>query len=128
MPVTWSIQGSVVMLTLDGDYPFGEVVEALQHALADPSFTPGMSLLFDESLSHANPSSEEKHRRVRWIASLRPDVAARCAIVVGATLFRYGMARMAETYFELEGMQAEIFSDVESASRWLSEVPAAMMK
>ena len=128
MPVTWSIQGPVVMLTLDGDYLFDEVMEALQHALADPRFTPGMPLLFDESLSHADPSSGEKASRVRWIASLRPAIAARCAIVVGTKAFRYGMARMASAYFEIQGMHAEIFSDVESASRWLSEVPATMMK
>ena len=124
MAVTWKIQGFVVTVTLDGDYPFDEVIEALQQALADPSSTPGMALLFDERLSLANPSSEEKRARVHWIVSLRPDIAARCAFVVGAKPdYRYGMARMAGIYFELEGMRAQIFFDVESASRWLSEVP-----
>jgi hypothetical protein len=121
MSVTWTIQGSVLILALDGDYAFGEVIESVQYALADPSFTPGTLLLFDERLSRANASGEEIRDRIHWIGSLRSKgFAARCAIVVGAELYRYGLARMAATYLDLEGIQAEVFSDVESASRWLS--------
>ena len=108
-------------MALDGEYAFGEVVESVCCALTDPGFVAGASLLFDERLSRANPSSAETRDWVQSIASLRTKgIAARCAIVVGAEAYRYGLARMAAIYFELAGMQARIFSDVEGASRWLS--------
>ena len=114
-----------MVLALDGDYAFGEVIESVRCVLADPTFVPGAALLFDERLSRANPSSAETRDRANWIASLRPKgIAARCAIVAGAEPYRYGLARMAAIYIELAGMQAQVFSDIEGARHWLSEAAA----
>ncbi len=121
MPVTCGRQGSILTITVNGNYPFTELMDALQRALADPGRLPETALLFDERLSQASPPSEEVRNRVAWVASLRSQgVSRQCALLIRPEPHRYGLARMQSVYFELRGMQAEIFTDAAEAREWLS--------
>jgi hypothetical protein len=119
VPVTWEIRGYLLILTLSGDCG-DEPLGAIAQALEDSRFRPGKALLFDARLSTGHPSSSDVQRRAAYIASLRSEgVARRCATVVGAKPYQYGLARMAATYLDFEGMEMEIFKEMEVALDWL---------
>jgi hypothetical protein len=119
MAVEWTIRESTLSLLLQGTYAFEEVTAAMQSALSDPRFAPGSTLLIDERASASNPSAAEKRARVAWISSLRPRIAPRVALVAGTEPLRFGIARMASAFFEMEGVQAAVFTDLPSAQKWL---------
>jgi hypothetical protein len=120
MPVSCTIRESVLVLTLAGDYSFGEPERAVSAAIANPQFHPGMALLIDARLSRMRRSSEEFRERAAWMASLRRQgISSRCAIVISSQPHQYGLARMAGTYLDFHGMALEIFMDLEEALRWL---------
>jgi hypothetical protein len=119
VPVTWEIRGSILILTLFGDCA-DERVKAIFQAIEDPRFLPGKALLFDARLSTEHPTSADVQRRAAWMASLCSEgIARRCATVVGPKPYQYGLARMAATYLGFEGMEMEIFREMEAAMDWL---------
>lgn len=121
MPVTWEIRGRVLIVNLVGEYTFDEPVQAVMKALADTYFKAGTSLLVDTRLSRAKRSSEDFRQRALWVASLQSSgISARCAIVIAPELHQFGVARMAATHHEIQGLEMTIFSDREEAFRWLS--------
>jgi hypothetical protein len=121
MPVTWEIRGQILIVTLAGDYGFDEPVQAVTEALADTQFTPGTSLLVDARLSHARRTSEDFRTRATWVASLgSKGLSSRCAIVIAPEPHQFGMARMAASHHEIQGLEMSIFTDLEEAFRWLS--------
>jgi hypothetical protein len=73
-----------------------------------------------------DPSWEEMRSRAKFIASLIPvGISRRCALVIG--LHQYGIARMEAAHLEYEGMQTEVFRDLDEAREWLTgaTIPAA---
>lgn len=123
--VTWEIQDSVLVLTTAG---FGgqETLFALSQAVSDPAFRPGLLLLCDLRLQIDDPSWEEMRSRAKFVASLIPvGISPRCALVIG--LHQYGIARMEAAHLEFEGMEPEVFRDIDEAREWLAvaATPAA---
>ncbi len=120
MPVTWEYLGSVLVLTLEGDYDFNAPVRAFAEALEDPRFRPGTALLIDARLSQVSRTSEDFRTRSVWMASLQArGLASRCALVISGEAHQVGMAHMAATHLELRGMELQIFTDREEALQWL---------
>ena len=122
--VTWEIQDSLLVLTTAG---FGgrETVFALCQAASDPAFRPGLSLLCDLRLEIDDPSWEEMRARAKFIASLLPlGISRRCALVIG--LHQYGIARMEAAHLEFEGMEPEVFRDLDEARDWLACDPTSV--
>jgi len=116
--VTWEIVDSVLVLTTAG---FGgqETLFALSQAVSDPAFRAGLALLCDLRLEIDDPGSEEMRSRAKFIASLLPlGIPRRCALVIG--LHQYGIARMEAAHLEYEGMEPEIFRDIDEARQWLA--------
>lgn len=125
MAVTWEILHSVLVLTSSG-YGGRGTVAALTEAISDPRFRPGLSLLFDMRLATDNPSSAEMRSRAKFLASLRPlGISHRCAQVVGPRPHQYGLARMEAAHLEFQGMELEVFSDVNEALMWLAQPATA---
>jgi hypothetical protein len=84
MPVSCTILGSVLVLTLTGEYAFGEPMQAVSAAIANPRFKPGMALVIDARLSRMSRSSKQFRGRAEWLASLRRQgIASRCAKIRG---------------------------------------------
>jgi hypothetical protein len=120
MPVTWEIRDRILVITIVG-YAGEEPRAVIMEAIASPQFRPGTSVLFDVRQSTDNSTSDELRSRAQWLATLQAKgMASRCAIVVGPKAFQYGLARMAATHVEFQGMQLEIFQDMDEAERWLS--------
>ena len=109
-----------MVVTCTGDVGEGAGV-AIVEAIASPQFKLGTSILFDARLSIDNPTSEDLRSSARWLSKLQPmGISSRCAIVVGPKPHQYGLARMAATHLECQGMCLEIFLDIGEAERWLS--------
>jgi hypothetical protein len=115
--VTWEIEDSLLVLTTAG---FGgqETIFALSQAVIDPAFRPGLALLCDLRLEIDDPSWEEIASRAKFIAGLLPLGVSRCALVIG--LHQYGIGRMEAGHLELQGMEPEVFRDIDEARRWLA--------
>ncbi len=126
MPVSWAFRGSTLVVTAAGKYQSEELAQAVAEAQADPRFRPGTFLLFDGSLSEAELTTESVKWRVMWIASLRhAGFSSRCAVVVREEPHRYGLGRMASVLLEGEGVELQVFTDLQSALAWLD--PSAAM-
>jgi hypothetical protein len=122
MPVSCEIRGSILVVTLVGDYSFEEPVQAVMSAIADPDFHAGTSLLIDSRLSKTSRNSEDFRERARWMGTLRDHgLSSRFAIVISPKPHQFGMARMAATHLDLKGLELEIFTDMDEALRWLSK-------
>ena len=121
MSVSWQIRGSILVVTLAGDYSFDEPVHAVTAALADPHFQPGTSLLIDARLSKTSRNSEDFRERARWMATLRDKgFSSRFAILINFQLHQLGMARMAAAHLDLKGLELEIFTEMDEALQWVS--------
>jgi len=93
--------------------------------MRDPRFQPGTSLLLDVRLSADNPTSDEMRPRARWLATLQAKgLSSRCAIVIGPRTHEFGLARMAATHLEIQGLELEIFTALNEALEWLSNASA----
>ena len=120
MAVTYSLEGSLLRLTLAGTYEPQDIVREFQAALADPLCPDPVSLLVDvtrsESLASRHPS------QIRYVAEFLGPYAkriqGRCAVVAVEDL-HFGLGRMGSVYSENVGVEAAIFRDPEEARRWL---------
>ena len=120
MPVTYSLEGTLLRLTLSGTYEPQDIVSEFQAALADPLCPDPVSLLVDvtrsESLADRHPS------QIRYVAEFLGPYAkriqGRCAVVAVEDL-HFGLGRMGSVYSENVGVEAVIFRDPNEARRWL---------
>lgn len=121
MAASWEIRDRILIVTAIGDWSDGGPPAAVDQAITDPRFKPGMSLLLDVRQSTMNLSADEVRLRSKGLALLgTKGLSSRCAIVVGPKLFQYGLARMAKVFLEHRGMELEIFRDLDAALEWLS--------
>jgi hypothetical protein len=124
MPVTWEIRAAVLLVTATGKYRSEELAEAVAQARADPGFRPEMFLLLDGRRSEAQITTESTQWRVAWLASLRHQgFSPRCAVAVKSEPHRYGLARMASALLEKEGVELEVFTELDGAMAWLESPP-----
>jgi len=120
MAVTWEIFNSILVLTSTGFGGQGTAA-ALTEAISDPRFRPGLSLLMDRRLATDDASSAEMRSRAKFLASLLPlGISHRCALVAGPRPHQYGIARMEAAHLEFQGMEMEVFCDVDEALLWLT--------
>ena len=119
MPVSWEIRSSILIVTLVGECGV-DITKAFDEAMADPRFRAGTSLLLDVRRSADNPSSEEFRRRTELLARRTArGLATRVAILIGPKPHQYGLARMASVHSETNGIELEIFTEMDEALEWL---------
>jgi hypothetical protein len=86
----------------------------------DPAFKVGTSLLLEVRACSVLPSSDELRQRAISLADRqRKGLSSRCAVVIGRSTFDYGVARMASTHADIQGVTMEIFTDFDEALHWL---------
>jgi hypothetical protein len=105
-------------LVLEGAYEFSDITIALRAAFSDAKSGAGLTLMIDDRRSTVNRSAEETRAQAAWIASRRPNIA-RVALLASADPSCYGMARMASVLFEMEGLDAQVFTEPDDAKHWL---------
>jgi len=120
MPVKCEIRDTVLIATLIGKCG-DEVTVAISKAMNDPAFKVGTSLLLDVRACSDLPSSKELRQRAISLADRqRKGLSRRCAVVTGKSTAEYGVARMASTHAEIQGVTMEIFTDFDEAMHWLA--------
>ena len=97
MPISWRISDGVVRITSIGEVPFEDWRAAVDAALSDANYRPGMGVVHDWRGLHETPSVQEIRARGEYGARLR---ATRWALVVQNDE-AYGMGRMAEVFAEI---------------------------
>lgn len=120
MAVTYSWEGPLLRLKLEGTYEPEDVVREFEAALADLRAPEKIVLLVDttrsESLGSRTPS------QIRLVAeALKPHsdrIGGRCAIVAFEDV-HFGLSRMGSVYSEAAGVETEVFRSEEAALAWL---------
>jgi hypothetical protein len=119
MPIVWHLESSVITIT-DAD---GDFCEAISDVLSNPRVKEGMPLLVDRRDASDRVFLAELHSRARWISTfLSRNASARCALVARRRPHsHYGLARTIAACLEFDGVDAEVFTDINEAERWLSD-------
>ena len=120
MAVTFTIEGDLVRLNLEGQYEPSDIIRQFLAVLADPGCPEEFSLLIDatksESLDKRSPGD------IRYVAEYlgpyRARVRGRCAVVASTNL-HFGLSRMGSAYSDRVGVDAQVFRTVPEALEWL---------
>jgi hypothetical protein len=123
MSVSWTIEGSVVIVTIVGDYDRDEISAAYEGAMADPEFRPGSALLVDLRSSITYSSREETNRRVSvFLDVFHPrGLGKRIALVAPAVAYRITALERAAALLCAHGVEAEVFHDRQEADAWVRD-------
>ena len=122
MPVTWSLEGDLVQLSLEGQYEPTDIIDAFLAALADPRCPEEISLLLDTTRSQSldmRAPGEIRHV-AQYLGPYRKRIRGRCAVVVGTDL-HFGLSRMGSAYSETVGVDARVFRSKAEALDWLRQ-------
>jgi hypothetical protein len=113
--VTYTINGPILEITLEGSYTTQEIADVVIAAKADPALPLPLFLLSDFRESLLTPSFTDMGARFRLIQDLAPT---RVAMVVSGVA-RERLARIYQTRATDSGLQIEVFSDLQAARDWL---------
>jgi hypothetical protein len=124
MPVTFEIDGSVVVLHLTGIYSPAEIRAAFVAALAEPRERPLSGVLADvrNSESLITRTLGDITSVVGFLAYHAASYANRVALVVAGDT-QYAVMRMAAEDLHTAGIAASVFRDGGEALRWLRPPP-----
>lgn len=120
MPVTYSLDRSVLTLHMLGTYSPAEIRSALVAALADERARGLAGLVFDlhESRSISTRTLGDMTANTGFLAYHAGSLANRIAFVLPPTIDDT-LVRMASVDLGTAGVTTEIFHDIEEAARWL---------
>jgi hypothetical protein len=127
--ITWGGDPEDACVTTWGTASIEGLDAWIQEGLSDPRYRPGMHVLIDHrQLDWSGLAAADINERVELFArdAVRLD-SARAAIVMQSPV-DFGMARMEQTYIDLEpllGIAIRIFLSIEDAREWLREQIAA---
>jgi len=123
MSINWEMCGTVLIVHLGAAHSPADLAEAVVAAKAETAFRSGTFLLLDARQSKLNPTADEIRARCHSIAALRDlGLSRHCAVVLGSRPVQFGLARMAQAFLEVEGMDFGIFDDLDEALVWLSTI------
>jgi hypothetical protein len=122
VPVTYAFRDGVLVIAAIGGYLTAELISAIRAAIADPRFSPAMSILLDGRSSLSYLSAEEVEARATWFATVRRDegLFPRVAFVIPPDpSYRARITSLAVTALEKQGTTTRTFNDVDEALTWL---------
>lgn len=119
MSVRHEIRRSTLWFVVEGDYGLDEMRGAAERALSDPGFRDGFAVLIDVRETPSSPSRQLLEETVHFLASLRPRMGPRWAVVAG-DLLHYGLGRMFGTFADFRGVEVQVFDDPSRAEAWLA--------
>ncbi|MFL5561854.1 MAG: hypothetical protein ACJ79K_10300 [Gemmatimonadaceae bacterium] len=120
MPITFEIDGTIVVLHLTGIYPPSELRAAFVAALAKPRERPLSGIMVDlrESESLMTRTLGDMTSIVGFLAYHATAYGNRVALVVAGDT-QYAVIRMAAEDLHTAGIAASVFRDAGEALRWL---------
>jgi hypothetical protein len=123
MPVSYRVDGAIVVITFTGTSGFDDVQGLASLAASDPRLVPGARVLVDARNCRDDVPQAVLQDHARFLASLRGRLGPSYAIVTSDTL-RFGLARMFEAFADLEGLDVGVFKQLEHAREWLASRPS----
>jgi hypothetical protein len=121
MPVWWRIAYDCVLLESDATATLKDWIVAVDDAVSNPAFRPGMAVVHDTRKRLRIPESSEIEQRVRFAASIARAAAIPRWALVARPGADHGMARMAQilsTFEQHPRPELRIFSDLAEAVAW----------
>jgi hypothetical protein len=120
MPVSYEIEGGVIVLRMVEVYVPADIQAELLEALKDPRAPGAVGLLFDVSRSISlNARSSDEVAAMGYFLARHSDAFGRRIALVGFDDFPFGMMRMGKVTLEREGVTSEVFRSDKSAREWL---------
>jgi len=125
MPIAVTVEGRLVTFRCTGSYRVDELFEAWDRVTCAVDFPAPAACVLDMRASDSvlvRPVVEL--RKIASFFTQRAEVVDRRVALVVEGKARYGLMRMAATWVELNGVQANVFRDLSEAQRWaLSRLP-----
>ena len=121
MPVHPSVDGSVLVIAVDGDYTQDELHRVVASALDDEATPTPAQVLLDLSgaASLAGRSDEELRETASFFADRDPPVS-RVAVLVRGDILQ-DLMRMGTAFAVQAGLRASPFRDRTEAREWLAQ-------
>jgi hypothetical protein len=99
---------------------FAELKEAVDEAVADPRFEPGMNSLWDHEPHRSNTASIQYLRRtLHYLQLLAEGIGPHSWAIVGHTAAEFGRGRVLEAMSDGTNVTIRAFRSVEEAEGWL---------
>jgi|SRR5216117_2370091 len=120
MPVTYSLEGILLKLNLEGQYESEDILSQFLAGLADPKCPGEVALLLDVTRSESLETRTPQEVRVvaEHLGPYRERIRGRCAVVAARDV-HFGLSSMGIVYSESVGVEAAVFRDTRSALEWL---------
>lgn len=126
MAVTYTIDGTLLLLEMAGVYVSADVIRQFLSAINDPACPARVDLIVDvtRSESLATRPADEIRAVSEFLGSYAERIGGRCAVVAlpGA---QYGLSAMGTVYSEGVGVMAAVFGTRAEAIEWL-RAPSAL--
>jgi len=118
VPVSWRITENCVLLESEPTATFDEWTAAVDAALVDEKFRPGMGVVHDLRRQFRVPTADEARERVDFLMSRSQKAGIRRWAIVVAGTAHYGMGRLAEFVSDGGPVVFRVFLDVGEAHAW----------
>ena len=123
MPMRYRIdpEENLITLTATNTIRYDDVVSAFVERTKEPTYQPGMNLLWDGREAALDFSTADVIKLVRFFSARQALRGAgfRVALVAGSS-FTFGMARMYEGHAAELPEQIRVFRDFDDARRWVA--------
>lgn len=120
MPVTYTLEGALLRLDLEGQYEPRDIIRQFLAGLGDPGCPEKVALLVDttRSTSLEKRAPHEIGSVAEFLGPYVDRIGGRCAVVARSDV-HFGMSRMGSVYSAGVGVDAQVFRSPESALAWL---------
>ena len=120
MAVSYSFDGNIILIRMEGIYSTSELKATILKALDAPECPANPVMMFDlrESRSIKDRSAEDVRDMAMFLASQGPRFGNRLGMVAPTDL-TYGMMRIGAVTAERGGVEAFVFREFNEAREWL---------
>ncbi len=129
MAVSYTIEGGLLRLKLEGQYEPQDIIREFLAGIADPACPNPVALLVDVTASESLGTREPQEIRqvAEYLGPYAKRIGGRCAIVASRDL-HFGLSRMGSAYTEGVGVETAVFRDASSALEWLGVSPSQVSR
>jgi len=120
MSVSYTIEKSLLRLTLEGEYAPEDIVRQFLAAIDDPKCPKPAALLVDvtRSASLATRPVEQIRMIAERLGEFTERIGGRCAVLASSDV-NFGLSRLGSVYSEGVGVSTSVFRDLPEALAWL---------
>lgn len=114
MPISYSIEGRVLVVLCEGMYSHQDIRELTERALADPRFQAPMYLLGDARKSRSYDSAAQLNEISHFFGAIRHKFVNHWSLVIESEM-SYLLAQLIAAMLKIYGIDVHIYRDIEKA-------------